>query len=173
MRVPSLGQEDPLEKGMARTWSAIVYGVVQSRTQLKRLGMHAESSLLQLLRQEMRKLLSQRSELVCSRSGAGQQQNWLLSLCFNTFSYLQIYYSPPKTCNICKRISIVMVQWYNDVESHGQVQLDNNISTGFLHFVSFGGYNLSIVILRINFTCKLANQRNLQKLLNWFLQFIF
>ena len=71
MRVPSLGQEDPLEKGMARTWSAIVYGVVQSRTQLKRLGMHAESSLLQLLRQEMRKLLSQRSELVCSRSGAG------------------------------------------------------------------------------------------------------
>ena len=74
MWVPSLGQEDPLEKGMARAWLAIVRGVVQSQTQLKQLGMHAESSLLQLLRQEMRKLLSQNwfvqgLELVSSKTG--------------------------------------------------------------------------------------------------------
>ena len=47
-QVQSLGQEDPLEKEMAHSIDS-VYGVAQSRTQLKRLGsssskIHLESS---------------------------------------------------------------------------------------------------------------------------------
>ena len=54
MCVESLGQEDPLEKGMAThssilawrimdrvAWRATVHGVTKSRTQLKQLSIHA------------------------------------------------------------------------------------------------------------------------------------
>lgn len=77
-------------------------------------------------------------ELVCSRSELVSSKTGFFPLLQHFFLTYKFYYSPPKTCNICKRICIAFVQWYNDVESHGQVQLDNNISTGFLHLSVLG-----------------------------------
>ena len=59
-QVPSLGQEDPLEEGMASTpvflpekshdrgaWQATVHGVAKSRTGLRRLSMHTHTQITQ------------------------------------------------------------------------------------------------------------------------------
>ena len=66
-----------------------------------------------------------------------------------------------------------MVQWYNDVKVVDRSNWIIIFQQDFCILSVLGGYNLSIVILRINFTCKLANQRNLQKLLNWFFFSLF